>query len=427
MKGSNSSKPSSEKSGCGNCVFPFLYSNRIHDRCTTIDGDNPWCSLTYEWTGNWEYCASSSCPGVTPPTETMTVNPGNKVGSCSCGIPNKKMTNKIVGGVPVEVGEYPWQVAILFGSSNLANQGCGGTLVGDKYVITAAHCTVGQAPSELFVQLGDTTLDTNEEVASFTVAVDRIINHPDYQSQQVSNDISILELATSISLTDYPNIKPACLPAPGALFPGDATVTGWGTVGSGSYLNSWLHEVGVTIFADGNCGFMNSQMTDDMMCAGLMEGGKDSCQGDSGGPLVVADPAQNGALTLAGVVSWGFGCAGADSLGIYSEVSHNINWARSQMTNLQTCSPGSGSPSPPPPSPPAATSCHENSVIQYKLFKKWKNEKSWQVCRNRCNNWDECDYWMFRDHRNQRNRICYLRTIRYIARNGFASGEKNCV
>ena len=223
-------------------------------------------------------------------------------------------------------------------------------MVGDKYVITSAHCTVGYDPSGLFVQLGDTSLDTNQEVASFTKAVSRIINHPNYNTQTVANDISILVLASRISLTDYPNIKPACLPASGAVFPGEAIVTGWATVGYGSYANSWLHEVGVTIFADGNCGSWNNWMTDDMICAGLMEGGKDACYGDIGGPLVVADPAQNNAMTLAGVASFG-GCG--DSLGIYSEVSHNINWARNQMTNLQTCSPGSGSGSPnPPPSPP---------------------------------------------------------------------------
>ena len=93
-----------------------------------------------------------------------------------------------------------------------------------------------------------------------------------------------------------------------------------------------------------------------------MEGGKDSCQGDSGGPLVVADPAQNNRMTLAGVVSWGFGCGDADSLGIYSEVSHNINWAKSQMQDLVTCGPdGVTTPAPtpvptPPPTPPPTPS-----------------------------------------------------------------------
>ena len=67
---------------------------------------------------------------------------------------------------------------------------------------------------------------------------------------------------------------------------------------------------------------MARYMTEDMVCAGVRAGGRDSCQGDSGGPLVTSDPGLNsGAATLAGVVSWGFGCGEEDSLGIYAEVN----------------------------------------------------------------------------------------------------------
>ena len=211
--------------------------------------------------------------------------------------------------------------------------------MGDKYVITAAHCPDGYDASQLWVGVGETSLDEDFEAKSFTLGVAKIKQHPNYNRSTFQNDIAVLELVEPVSLTEYPNIKPACLPEAGALFPGEAIVSGWGSVASGSHLTAYLNEVGVTVFADGDCGSMNSEMTEDMICAGLEKGGKDACQGDSGGPLVAADPARNNSMSLIGVVSWGYGCADADALGIYAEVSHFIDWLTEQMPGLNTCQP----------------------------------------------------------------------------------------
>ena len=82
---------------------------------------------------------------------------------------------------------------------------------------------------------------------------------------------------------------------------------------------------------------MTPEMTEDMICAGVKEGGEGSCYGDSGGPLVAPDPHNYNSLALIGLVSWGYGCAEADSLDIYAEVSHFIPWLHEQMTGLRTC------------------------------------------------------------------------------------------
>ena len=225
----------------------------------------------------------------------------------------------------------------------------------------------------MFIRVGDTSLDTSNEAEAFTFSVSEIRQHPNYDPNTLANDICILKLSAAVSFTEYPNIKPACLPNKNQLFSNwDSIVSGWGTVGSGSYLNSWLHEVNVTIYPDGDCGAMNGYMTDDMLCAGLKAGGKDACQGDSGGPLVVADASRNYVNYIVGVVSWGFGCAAADALGIYAEVSHFHDWIyQNSADDWYTCGPlltpgPSPSPSPvtvaPTPSPATATVLPTNST-----------------------------------------------------------------
>ena len=226
----------------------------------------------------------------------------------------------------------------------MSKHSCGGTLVGTKYVITAAHCTdQGLKPEDLMVRVGDTSLAEEFEAESFTYSVASITNHPDHDIVTKQNDIAVLELSTPVPLDKYPHIKPACLPDAGSTFHGEAVVTGWGHFKTLGNQPSWLNEVDVTVFADGDCGVMNDRMTEDMMCAGVMKGGKDTCQNDSGGPMVAADPRRNGAMSLIGVTSWGLGCGLPDKPGIYAEVSHFTNWLNQQMPNLSTCPP-------PPPS-----------------------------------------------------------------------------
>ena len=98
----------------------------------------------------------------------------------------------------------------------------------------------------------------------------------------------MLELERPLNLSRLPNIKPVCLPTGPTDFSGQpGVVSGWGTVGSGAALTAHLHEVTVTIQGGADeCGAVGRYMTPDMLCAGAVEGGKDSCQGDSGGPMV---------------------------------------------------------------------------------------------------------------------------------------------
>uniref|UniRef100_A0A8C4F937 Peptidase S1 domain-containing protein n=1 Tax=Dicentrarchus labrax TaxID=13489 RepID=A0A8C4F937_DICLA len=169
-----------------------------------------------------------------------------------------------------------------------------------------------------------------------TRTVTQIINHPSYDSSTNDNDISLLKLSSPVTFTNY--IRPVCLAASGSTFYNgtDSWVTGWGTIGSGVPLPSPqdLMEVEVPVVGNRqcNCDYGVGSITDNMICAGLRAGGKDSCQGDSGGPMVSK---QNSRWIQEGIVSFGEGCAEPEKPGVYTRVSQYQSWINSKITSNQ--------------------------------------------------------------------------------------------
>uniref|UniRef100_A0A3P8S820 Zgc:100868 n=1 Tax=Amphiprion percula TaxID=161767 RepID=A0A3P8S820_AMPPE len=166
--------------------------------------------------------------------------------------------------------------------------------------------------------------------------VSQIIIHPNYDSSTLNNDIALLRLSSSVTFSTY--IAPVCLAASDSTFHAGVNtwVTGWGTIASGvsNPFPQNLMEVQVPIVGGRqcNCSYGVGQITENMLCAGLPEGGKDSCQGDSGGPLVIK---QGNRWILSGVVSFGNGCALARFPGVYTKVSRYQTWINEQIISNQ--------------------------------------------------------------------------------------------
>uniref|UniRef100_A0A673CP20 Peptidase S1 domain-containing protein n=1 Tax=Sphaeramia orbicularis TaxID=375764 RepID=A0A673CP20_9TELE len=239
-----------------------------------------------------------------------------------CGI--TPLNNRIVGGEDAPAGSWPWQVSLqVFG-----RQICGGSLINREWVMSAAHCFSRVLCHFCF----STSINPNE--VSRTVAT--IILHPNYDSNTNDNDIALLRLSSPVTFTDY--IRPVCLAASDSVFNSgtDSWVTGWGTVQEGVSLPfpGTLQEVEVPVLGNRQCNCLNGvgTVTDNMICAGLLEGGKDSCQGDSGGPMVSK---QGSVWVQSGIVSFGFGCARPNLPGVYSRVSQYESWISSHITSDQ--------------------------------------------------------------------------------------------
>lgn len=250
--------------------------------------------------------------------------------------PVEPQSPTIVGGEEAEPGAWPWQVALIStGSDPYLGQFCGGTLIDKEWVLTAAHCAELFTAAQIEVAAGVHNL-ADPEPGFQRLGVQRIIMHPNYNAATYNFDIALLQLDPPAVLGQPAGGLPVATIAPVAADIGTlagimSTVTGWGNRAGqpdpgGTDFPETLHQVDLPIISDSHCRLTyGTNLTDNMLCAGYDEGGKDSCQGDSGGPLMIFDET-NQRWLQAGVVSWGFGCAAPGNPGVYTRVSRFSDW-----------------------------------------------------------------------------------------------------
>ncbi|CAG9860824.1 unnamed protein product [Phyllotreta striolata] len=290
-----------------------------------------------------------SAERVTPiPTTIHVPTVSNTVTSISsaaneeiaCGIPQMytKPQTRIVGGKNAPFGRWPWQVSIrrtsFFGFSSTHR--CGGAVLNENWIATAGHCVDDLLTSQIRIRVGEYDFSSVQELLPYVErGVSQKVVHPKYNYFTYEYDLALVQVDKALEF--MPHISPICLPASNDLLIGEnATVTGWGRLSEGGTLPSVLQEVQVPIVSNDRCKSMflragrHEFIPDIFLCAGYDGGGQDSCQGDSGGPLQVKG--KDGRYFLAGIISWGIGCAEANLPGVCTRISKFVPWILKVVT-----------------------------------------------------------------------------------------------
>jgi len=241
---------------------------------------------------------------------------------------------RIVGGSEANPDAYSFMAMIWFDDDGDGNgePACAGTYIGDRWILTAAHCftdenaLVGQAPSRLVVLAGQNSLLSSDNTF---IGVERLILHPEFDVVTRRADIALIEM--SEGYTGMPITLPSSSSNPYSV--GDpATVLGWGRTSESGDSSLLLREVTLPIRSNVVCPIVlgDSFDTDASLCAGgEPDGLRDSCNGDSGGPLFVD---RDGLSVQIGIVNFGIGCARAGVPALYTRLTHYVDWVVA-MTN----------------------------------------------------------------------------------------------
>ncbi|XP_078389851.1 serine protease 1-like [Cetorhinus maximus] len=230
----------------------------------------------------------------------------------------KRLESQIIGGSNTKPGDWPWQVSLRKGGVHF----CGGSILSQWWVLTAAHCVQRSRAEQISVESGAIELGYHN-AQRYQVA--KIIIHEQYNRSTFDNDIGMLQLKTSIAFGG--DQMPVLLPLSDSFDIkawAPCFVIGWGRTRH-EKRPVILQEVEVELIDWHSCRKWMAGITSNMLCAGYEEGGRDACQGDSGGPLM-CEGMNSEAWIQIGIVSWGNGCGESLSPGVYTLLSNYIEW-----------------------------------------------------------------------------------------------------
>uniref|UniRef100_A0A8C5MVZ3 Peptidase S1 domain-containing protein n=1 Tax=Leptobrachium leishanense TaxID=445787 RepID=A0A8C5MVZ3_9ANUR len=239
--------------------------------------------------------------------------------------------SRIVGGRDALPGAWPWQVSVqYYVRFNVYKHACGGSLINNIWVISAAHCFKDKRnPDYWRAVLGLHSMSSPSNMTVVSLIKD-IKVHAAFGTSTMDNDIALLRLRTYATFNDY--IRPICLATQAFAVEPTAMcfITGWGTISYGGKAADILQEADIFLISTSLCnmtGWYGGIITKNMICAGVEGGGIDTCQGDSGGPLVCYI-SERQKYFLIGITSFGYGCAEALYPGVYTQVANYENWTK---------------------------------------------------------------------------------------------------
>ncbi|XP_055593352.1 serine protease snake-like [Uranotaenia lowii] len=234
----------------------------------------------------------------------------------------------IVNGEAAGRGEFPHQAVLGYLKANSTTDyhwQCGGSLISDKFVMTAAHCG-----TPAVVRLGahdlweESDIDINYDVAEF-------IKHPDYKVKLSYNDLALVRLTWPVEFS--PAIRPACLWTTVPLNITTVLATGFGFTDFAINASSVLMKVNLDVLARSGCEQklefdrkFKQGIIGEQLCVGSLKGRKDTCQGDSGGPIQVVSALETCMYHVVGVTSTGGTCGVGRSESVYTQVASYIDW-----------------------------------------------------------------------------------------------------
>ncbi|KAF4091318.1 hypothetical protein AMELA_G00035590 [Ameiurus melas] len=238
---------------------------------------------------------------------------------------------RIIGGDSASPGDIPWQVALVLRSTQQVF--CGGSILSEQWVITAAHCIQEAKQTAFFIRVGEHNVNKKDGTEQ-DLEVEKAIMHPRYDPSisLYNHDIALVRLRNSILFTDHvrsiclgPSSLSETLLQSGTL----ATISGWGRLLFNGRTAETLQIAEVPYVDRSDCKESSSErITHYMFCAGHQDASKDACQGDSGGPHANQ---HQGTWFLTGIVSWGEECAKKGKYGVYTRVGNYYKWIQYVM------------------------------------------------------------------------------------------------